>query len=718
MTVPAAALSALLSPPAPFGFSPVFGDYMVLQQGPAAAAVYGPAPTGATAVSVTVGGTMSYEVAAVVGKGATHQPVGYVDPSGQPLPALANSWKAVLKPAAAGGDFTVTARCTKGCGDNATAVKIAHVTFGDVWYCSGQSNMWLPVEYSFSRNETVAAIGKGKYGSVRGMFSPSGTTPTAGQWKTAQQAVADGNVTHPTYSLFAMGATCWYFAESLVDRGLTTPIGIVDTAIGGQRIEEFMNNGTYAGAARCPDAVGGAEVRTVWNGQLFAKQVMPFVDMTVKGWLWYQGENNMMNVKGNALLNLGYSCKQRELVKGWRAIWSEVAGTTAADAPFGIVTLASSGSEGGPNMGAMRLAQTAGVGVLPNSQIPNAFFAQAGDLEDVWGPAAGPCFSGTTAQWNCCPNGAYAANRSSPTCVKGTGGNPGLCDPACAAAAGTPSKGGIHPRTKRAVGQRLAAGAFNLVYGGKGAQTGPTLSSCVVQGDLLTINFNATLLAGDKVQLNSYNASLNNEVAKPPAVPEALEPCFEAVKSLCGGNLHNVTDCRNCKNLPGVWDKLKPVCGGRPINNFHVSCKCFFPEKLPLRGSLTQVLVAEQGAADGAAAFCIEPQSSGDCPTWAGGGSAPYNASAGRWLTVDLSAATATSITIDLSALNGSTPLGVRHAWGIFDCCNTGDELLYVSKPCDAPCPITSTALLPANPFMAKIVAGRCECVAPQQCGA
>ena len=38
-------------------------------------------------------------------------------------------------------------------------------------------------------------------------------------------------------------------------------------------------------------------------------------------------------------------------------------GTTEPEAPYGIVTLASSGSEGGPNMGAMRLAQTAGYGV-------------------------------------------------------------------------------------------------------------------------------------------------------------------------------------------------------------------------------------------------------------------------------------------------------------------------------------------------------------------
>ena len=68
---------------------------------------------------------------------------------------------------------------------------------------------------------------------------------------------------------------------------MTTPIGITDTAIGGQRIEEFMNNGTtYTNYLSCPDSVGGTEVKSAWNGQLFAKQVMPFVDMTVKGFTW------------------------------------------------------------------------------------------------------------------------------------------------------------------------------------------------------------------------------------------------------------------------------------------------------------------------------------------------------------------------------------------------------------------------------------------------
>ena len=748
--ITAAAATAPPPPPPPpaFGFSPVFGDWMVLQQAPAAAAVYGTAPAGASAVTVTVTDTSSgksYAVAAKVGADATHQPRGYVDPStGAQLPLAQRTWKALLQPAVAGGDYTVAATCSAGCSAanaSSNTAMLAHATFGDMWYCSGQSNMWLPVEYSLSRNASVDAIVKGKYANIRGMFSPSATTPTAGVWKTAAQAIADGNASSPTYSLFDMGAACWYFAQGLVQRGVTTPIGIADTAIGGQRIEEFMNNATtFAGGAKatpCPDAVGGAEVKTAWNGQLFAKQVMPFVDMSVKGWTWFQGENNMQNVKGNAADNVGYSCKQRELVRGWRAIWSEVAGTTDPLAPFGLVTLASSGSEGGPNMGAMRLAQTAGHGVLPNSDLPATFFAQAGDLEDVWGPAAGPCFSSFPSQWGCCDaaHRLYAANRSSASCRAGTRGHPELCDPACAAAAGTRSMGGIHPRSKRPVGERLAAAAYNSVYGGKVAATGPTLASCALaaaqagSAATLTIEFNATLLRGEKVVLTAYNASLNNAVAAPPPLPAGYQQCFDTVKTVCADHLHNYTDCRNCKtDVPGAWDKLMPACGSRPIDHFHESCKSFFPADMPLRGSLVEVLVgAGAPGADGgggAAAFCLEPMAASGggevCPPWAGppdGGAAPYNRSAGSWLTVDILAAGASSVTVDLSALNGSQPAGVRYSWGVFDCCNTGDPALYVGKPCDNACPITASGGLPANPFMAKISKdGKCACVAPQVC--
>ena len=46
---------------------------------------------------------------------------------------------------------------------NTTADTLADVTFGDVWFCSGQSNMWLPMNMDTSRNVTYDAILAGKY---------------------------------------------------------------------------------------------------------------------------------------------------------------------------------------------------------------------------------------------------------------------------------------------------------------------------------------------------------------------------------------------------------------------------------------------------------------------------------------------------------------------------------------------------------------------------
>jgi hypothetical protein len=254
--------------------------------------------------------------------------------------------------------------------------------------------MWLQVQHTFSRNDsaTNASDPSNPLAGIRVMAGSSGNVPWASwppkyggaggsnPWMPASQYAAAGCVDKQNCPLFAVGATCWYFAAGLAQRGVSVPIGILDTAIGGQRIEEYMVN---ASISACTQRTG--ENIPWWDGQLFGQQILPFTDMTIKGWAWYQAENNMGGVKGNAAAGVGYGCEQRELVRSWRAVWSSVPNTTDPMAPFGLVTLASSGSEGGPNMGAMRWAQTANAGVLPSADLPNTFHAQAYDLDDPRG---------------------------------------------------------------------------------------------------------------------------------------------------------------------------------------------------------------------------------------------------------------------------------------------------------------------------------------------
>jgi hypothetical protein len=156
--------------------------------------------------------------------------------------------------------------------------------------------MWLPLGNSFHRNDTLNGIlTGGKYHNMRGMIgnSGNGNSIVSNPWMTALAAAqAVKTADHSTTGLMDFGAACWYFGQKITDLGVAAgdltstgepvPLGMINTAIGGQRIEEYQVNDTAHGPTGC----GGKP--SVWNGRLFARMVMPFVDMTTKGFLWYQ----------------------------------------------------------------------------------------------------------------------------------------------------------------------------------------------------------------------------------------------------------------------------------------------------------------------------------------------------------------------------------------------------------------------------------------------
>jgi hypothetical protein len=328
----AAAASAASGAPSPtpapavlaFAFDSVFGDNMILQQAPAKAAVYGLMDYNASMAGAEVLVTLTPERGAPVTVRAalnvTAQTFGPdwgvrpcascpdINPPFNPFNAPLASWKALLPPMPAGGNYTVTASCT-GCSAQApSSLSLSNIAFGDMWFCTGQSNsaaetpqtspwvracaptdpptpnsplfiaVWLPVLHTYERNYTARNISQGRYGNIRLMAGTSGNWPRgdpekptcndpsvwpcpyggtngSNAWLTAAQAAPDGCADAGTCPLFAMGGACYYFAQALVDGGVTTPIGIADAAIGGQHIEEFMQNHTIS---RCTETAASA----------------------------------------------------------------------------------------------------------------------------------------------------------------------------------------------------------------------------------------------------------------------------------------------------------------------------------------------------------------------------------------------------------------------------------------------------------------------------
>lgn len=252
------------------------------------------------------------------------------------------------------------------------------------------------------------------------------------------------------------------------------------------------------------------------NGRLYYGMIAPFVNYSVAGWLWYQGENNCYGDMGNSVDGTGYGCSLPAMINSWRYIWSG-AHAEKEGRLFGIATLASGGSEGASqHMAGMRWSQTANYGQWDNPALPNTFGAQVYDLGDPWAQAGDGnqlVLNATTGkpvepkQLRCCipPNKKFNIT-GDPGCGNKTATDPALrsactdkfectlpdpqtgqygkwCEqfnsarwspalkPLAAlvklnAPSGEPGvnfMGGIHPRLKRPVGHRLAYAAARML---------------------------------------------------------------------------------------------------------------------------------------------------------------------------------------------------------------------------------------------------------------
>ena len=251
---------------------------------------------------------------------------------------------------------------------------------------------------------------------------------------------------------------------------------------------------------------------------------------------------------------------------------------------------------------------------------------------------------------------------------------------ACAAYVGTKSyMGGIHPRNKKIVGERLALAAMGVArcaaHGGEGrcalhgASGAPTISGCTLSGDSLTIRYNSSLLAGGAVGVKATNGKTT----------------FSAMRVL--------VDARYwCQDTV-----LAPVINGRPGR-----WMCNDPGAPSWRNCGNDVQCGATSTGIGSTLLDSSQPPGGDMP--------------GVWMLVNVAAKSDTEVVLDLSILNGSTPVAVRYAWSNErdSCC----ESLEPTQACQpAACPIYDKQTgLPGNPFTARIEGGKCVCIPPQVC--
>ncbi len=192
-------------------------------------------------------------------------------------------WKLKVTTPVAGGPYEITVSDGK-------PITIKNILIGEVWLCSGQSNMEMPMK-GFKDQPVINsndAVFSSSNSSIRLYTVPRSVqrlpqdTSKNSPWKPA------GPETVSNFS-----ATAYYFGKLLYEQ-LHVPIGLVNISYGGSPVEAFMDEHTLQAfpdikvpAKNDTTKLNNKVATVLYNGML-----KPFLGFTIKGCIWYQGESN------------------------------------------------------------------------------------------------------------------------------------------------------------------------------------------------------------------------------------------------------------------------------------------------------------------------------------------------------------------------------------------------------------------------------------------
>ena len=215
-------------------------------------------------------------------------------------------WAAKIQTPAAGGPYYITF-------NDGEKTVIDNILVGELWICSGQSNMEMPMK-GFKNQPVENAVedilhsgdSKMRLFTVKrtSLFQPA--TDVVGEWKKASpEAVRN------------FSATAYYFGREL-RRMLNVPVGLIVTSWGGSSCEAWMNRDWLKAFPQIELPASQETIKSknrtatvLYNGMLH-----PLAGISMRGVIWYQGEENVSR-------SGYYADLFSRMIKGWREEWKE-----------------------------------------------------------------------------------------------------------------------------------------------------------------------------------------------------------------------------------------------------------------------------------------------------------------------------------------------------------------------------------------------------------
>jgi len=213
-------------------------------------------------------------------------------------------WHVNLGPFSAGGPFEMTIA-----GRN--TVTLRNILVGEVWVCSGQSNMEWPVAASLNAEQEVAAASwpQIRLFTVQKAISTWALDDCKGAWVECSPATVGG-----------FSAVGYFFGREL-HKSLGVPVGLINSSWGGTLAEAWTPTSTLRADPEFQGildwrakAIADGKVDCNTPSVLYNAMIEPLTDFAVRGAIWYQGESNAGNPKG-------YLKLLPAMIRAWREAW-------------------------------------------------------------------------------------------------------------------------------------------------------------------------------------------------------------------------------------------------------------------------------------------------------------------------------------------------------------------------------------------------------------
>lgn len=195
------------------------------------------------------------------------------------------------------------------------SLTLENILIGDVWVCSGQSNMEMPVKGFGNQpveNSLEYIMRGGEEASRIRMFTVQRSRSydkdmedcAGGEWQCASpESVAN------------FSATAYFFAYNLT-RAVNIPVGVIATDWGGTRVESWMPLSALKDCVTEEQFEQKHKIHDIKPSELYCAMIAPIRNFTARGFLWYQGEANLGDIDH-------YDTMMARMVEQWRSDWGD-----------------------------------------------------------------------------------------------------------------------------------------------------------------------------------------------------------------------------------------------------------------------------------------------------------------------------------------------------------------------------------------------------------